>query len=326
MAMGGHTDVRGDAVPVKPVTLDGNGAWESLVQLLQHQQENLLVASERTRSALAQLSALSLCALANQGDKADIEEITNKAEIADVLDKVTLLASREILVMHPMSASREGLADGVARNRAARERGVAIRTIYQAPVSDSARILAHLRRLGRVGVQVRRAPLIPFCLVVVDESLALVSSPEPVEAVTHLLLIRRSAVVRLLRRVFEFCWDSTTEFLPATSEAVPAVDDAVGQVPEPGAEPVRPELVPVPALVGPIPRLSGQQLVVLRLWASGRPDTMIARELQVSSRTLRRIISTLLRRLGVSTRFEAGMVAARMQGLLDAPRLPARSG
>ncbi|WBB81898.1 LuxR C-terminal-related transcriptional regulator [Micromonospora sp. WMMD882] len=298
--------------------MDGSGAWGALVQLLRQQHETLQAASERTSSALAQLSALSLCALASETDKADIEEVTDQAQIADVLDKVALLATEEILVMHPTSL-RAGLTDGLGRNRAARERGVEIRTIYQAPISDSVRTLAHVRRLVRSGVQVRRAPLIPFCLVVVDDRLALVSSPEPVDPVTHLLLVRRPDVIRLLRRVFEFCWDSTIEFLSSTAEGA---DGGPGGGDPPAAPGVEPP--PFPTLVGSVPRLTSQQLVVLRLWASGRPDTMIARELQVSSRTLRRIISTLLRRLGVSTRFEAGMVAARMQGLMDPPRTSVR--
>lgn len=57
-----------------------------------------------------------------------------------------------------------------------------------------------------------------------------------------------------------------------------------------------------------------------KLWmliASGATTQRIARELHVSDRTAKRLTASLLRRLGVSSRAEAAMLAGRV-GLLDA--------
>ncbi|WP_425580670.1 response regulator transcription factor [Streptomyces thermospinosisporus] len=114
-----------------------------------------------------------------------------------------------------------------------------------------------------------------------------------------MLLVTNSPLVGCLRRVFEFCWDAASD-----AATQPALEICGTGHPEAEASRPRP------------PELAPDQLTVLRLWASGRPDTAIARELQISPRTLRRTTATLMRRLGVSTRFEAGMVAAR-SGLLN---------
>ena len=60
---------------------------------------------------------------------------------------------------------------------------------------------------------------------------------------------------------------------------------------------------------------------LLLLLAAGLKDEAIARQLGVSLRTVHRRTSDLLDRLGVRTRFQAGMRAAQ-QGLLSAAVVP----
>ena len=54
---------------------------------------------------------------------------------------------------------------------------------------------------------------------------------------------------------------------------------------------------------------------MLKLLDAGLKDEAIARQLGVSMRTARRRISSLIAKLGVGTRFQAGLEAAR-HGLL----------
>jgi len=61
--------------------------------------------------------------------------------------------------------------------------------------------------------------------------------------------------------------------------------------------------------------LSEEEYEVLQLLAAGLKDEAIARQLGVSMRTARRRISSLITKLGVGTRFQAGIEAAR-HGLL----------
>lgn len=294
-----------DVVP-EPAATEGDGPWAGLLNLLQQQEQSLATGADHMRSLMAQVSALALCGWSPQPGVPDIEVVKDPLRVAEVLDKTVLLASHRILWMSPSGTTQHTLADSLMRNRLATERGVVIRTIQQSTTSDNA-CTAHLERLAKLGVQVRTAPLLPFRLIVVDENLALVSL-EHVNSAEELLLVRQPMVVRLLSRLFEFCWDSTTDFMPPSAVEFP--DPALAEGAGAGDYPFQ---------------LTEQQILVLRLWARGRKDTAIARELQVSPRTLRRIIPTLLNRLGVNSRFEAGLVAAGIHDLLDAPPCPAPS-
>jgi DNA-binding NarL/FixJ family response regulator len=57
--------------------------------------------------------------------------------------------------------------------------------------------------------------------------------------------------------------------------------------------------------------LSEEEYEVLQLLAAGLKDEAIARQLGISMRTARRRISSLITTLGVGTRFQAGVEAAR---------------
>ncbi|MCG5214059.1 helix-turn-helix domain-containing protein [Streptosporangium sp. KLBMP 9127] len=62
--------------------------------------------------------------------------------------------------------------------------------------------------------------------------------------------------------------------------------------------------------------LTEQQQAVLRLLATGAKDSAIARSLGVSIRTVTRTVGELTRILGATSRFQAGVRAARL-GWLD---------
>jgi len=74
--------------------------------------------------------------------------------------------------------------------------------------------------------------------------------------------------------------------------------------------------------VGPASRqarqLDDKEIKLLQLVASGRSADLMAQEMFVSTRTLKRALSALYERLGVSTRQEAAAFAGRA-GLLDEP-------
>jgi DNA-binding NarL/FixJ family response regulator len=62
--------------------------------------------------------------------------------------------------------------------------------------------------------------------------------------------------------------------------------------------------------------LTTREVEVLRLVAAGKANKEIASELVISERTARTHVSNVLRKIGVSSRTQAALVAAR-QGLLD---------
>ncbi|MET7679216.1 helix-turn-helix transcriptional regulator [Streptomyces sp. NPDC005423] len=65
-------------------------------------------------------------------------------------------------------------------------------------------------------------------------------------------------------------------------------------------------------------RPTGRERQVLELLAAGHLDESIARQLNISIRTCRRIIASLMDRLEARSRFQAGVIAAA-RGWMDAP-------
>ncbi|MFH8476221.1 LuxR C-terminal-related transcriptional regulator [Streptomyces sp. NPDC018000] len=275
---------------------------EKLSELLGKQQEALVEATDHARRLQTQLSALAPhCSTAPEGGVPDVEEITDPNRGRDLLSSVAAMVRQQIRVIQPSFVARHLITDWLSDEHHCRDEGVRIRTIHQSSLLQSARAVSYLESLTRHRVQVRVAPLLPFRLIVVDETFGLVCPPDT------MLLIRQPALLGLLCRMFEFCWDDACDLQTALSAERPHG--------------------PVGAAGGGLPdlALSEQQLVILRLWAKGRQDAAIARELQVSPRTLRRMVSALLRQLDVNSRFEAGMVAARAHRLLDSRGSGARA-
>lgn len=131
---------------------------------------------------------------------------------------------------------------------------------------------------------------VPMKLVIADRSVALLplSLQEPGESA---LVVRSSALLDALQRMFWLLWEQAVPVVPEP----PASDPTGGDVD---------------------PRL-------LTMLAAGMKDESIARHLGISSRTVGRRVADLMTRLGVRTRFQAGVYAERRR-LLGAP--PHHSG
>lgn len=80
-----------------------------------------------------------------------------------------------------------------------------------------------------------------------------------------------------------------------------------------GIRPVAPA-PPAPAVATPGLRLTPRQSEVLELLMQGQPNKLIARRLNLSVETVKDHVASLLRVLGVSSRTQAVLVAARMLG------------
>ncbi|WP_153278261.1 helix-turn-helix transcriptional regulator [Saccharothrix syringae] len=268
-----------------------------MIKLVEQQQHTLTTAFDHAHSIQTQVSALALYGRgvdAEAPDAGGVQEVTNPYRIRELLDSAPVLATGDMLWMRPLPTVPHAFSASVARNAMARGKDVTVRAIHQSSAADSTRTATHLKELTDMGVRLRSAPLLPFRMLVVDETMALVAPAESADPPERLVLVRSRPAVAVLRQVFEFCWDRTTDL----------------------REPAAPRTC---ARTGQPLRLTEQQVLILQLWARGRKDSAIARDLQVSPRTLRRMVSSLLRRLGVSSRFEAGMVAARASDLLEVP-------
>jgi len=162
-------------------------------------------------------------------------------------------------------------------------RGVRCRAITDSKLLNMPGTLTRLRMATEVGEQFRIFPSLPFKLVVFDRRLAII----PLHLAKQdgpVLLVRPSSLLDALCEMFEMYWRAAAPFVAGDSAGAPAA----------GAD-----LHPLHADT------------LLPLLASGMNDKSIEQELNVSSRTLTRRIVELSTRLGASTRFQAGWLAAQ---------------
>lgn len=157
--------------------------------------------------------------------------------------------------------------------------GIQYRTIYQESEGDSPVRNAAMARTVANGESARVLARPPLKMTIVDNEMALVSldPPQGAEGTLATLLVHHSALLDVLRNVFESLW----------SFAVPVNLHSLNQ------------------------EISSREREILTLMAAGAGDDAIARRLGVSRRTIVRHIGRLLEHLGSTTRFQAGAQAAR---------------
>jgi sugar-specific transcriptional regulator TrmB len=158
-------------------------------------------------------------------------------------------------------------------------RGVRCRSVTDSELLRIPGTLNRLRMATAAGEQYRIYPSLPFKLVVFDRRFAII----PLHLAKQdgpVLLVRSSSLLDALCEMFEMYWRSAAPFVVGDAE--------VGAEAHPlHADPLIP------------------------LLASGMNDKSIEHELAMSPRTLARRIVELTRRLGATTRFQAGWLAAR---------------
>lgn len=133
------------------------------------------------------------------------------------------------------------------------------------------------------GERARVHPQVPIKLAISDRSTALL--PLALDQMHgSALVVRESALVEALAQLFQLLWEQAPPLVPE-----PAGDDA--------------------------PDVDRRLLTML---ATGLKDDAIARQLDVSSRTVGRRVAELMDLLGARTRFEAGVRSQRRR-LLDSP-------
>jgi sugar-specific transcriptional regulator TrmB len=217
------------------------------------------------------------------GQQLTLELINNRAHLESVLARMLESSCKEILsfqkapVLVPATRSISAAAGA---------RGIRRRT-----VSDE----SHLKLPGKLaslgediarGEEARTFSTLPFKMLIVDRSIAIITleSQRP-DAPT--LQIHRSALLEALCLLFEFVWGKATPIVTARHGEVKMRSDGNGH----GIE-------------------SAQAL--LPLLSAGLNDKAIAQELNISASTLNRRMGDLMSIYGARTRFQLGLQVARL--------------
>jgi hypothetical protein len=187
--------------------------------------------------------------------------------------------SLEVFVRPPFA--QFSVTENVPLQTSLIDRGVVSRGIYDQDALRYPGILEHVRKMTAAGEEARVVSRLPMKVTLSDRRVALVPFVQaaPEATIDAGLAVHSSTLLDALIALFDIYWERATPIV---------LDDA--------------------------PRPDGHrgldQETVLSLLASGLKDEAIASELGVSTQTVRRRITELQRRHGVTTRFQLGLALA----------------
>ncbi|MFB9676257.1 LuxR C-terminal-related transcriptional regulator [Streptosporangium vulgare] len=251
-----------------------------LAALLAREEAALLAKQqeiERSRTAVAQMiAAYGDHNPARPGDGS--ESLVGIDTIRNRIEELVSECRQELLGFEPKSAqTAENLAASRPLDESLLDRGVAIRIVYPDSVRNDQATTGYATWLTGNGGQVRTTPGLPLRMLIFDRRAALLPT-DPADSSVGAVLLHGAGVVAALIALFEQTWGAASPL---------------------GEERRRDEK-----------GLSGQEREVLRLLSTGLTDEAVARRLDVSVRTLRRVTAELMERLDARSRFQAGYLAA----------------
>ncbi|QTZ94653.1 hypothetical protein [Streptomyces auratus] len=183
----------------------------------------------------------------------------------------------EVLAMWPLSPGRTQEDRPLGPEALQSDARMRILCPHTARTSASARV--GLRRAAETGARIRTSNHVFENLVIVGDEAAFLASDRVAGQDTPLVtIVYEPAVVSLLRRVYEYAWQSGADFEADAVSYGETLDDV--------------------------------KATILDLLGSGLKDDVVARRIGMSSRTFRRHISGIMNELNAESRFQAGVAAA----------------
>jgi DNA-binding CsgD family transcriptional regulator/sugar-specific transcriptional regulator TrmB len=167
-------------------------------------------------------------------------------------------------------------------------RGVRYRCIYDTTLLTHPDKIAEIFRYVEAGELARTLGGAPVKLLIADAEVAIVPLDLGEPSFHDCAIVRSPGLLAALTTCFEALW---TRSVPLSGAVVAAADAAA----EADAD----------------DRPSALERRIVRMLAAGVKDEAIARQLEVSSRTINRYMDRIMSKLGATTRFQAGLQAAR---------------
>ncbi|MFJ5072501.1 LuxR C-terminal-related transcriptional regulator [Kitasatospora sp. NPDC088556] len=256
-------------------------AWEALPpgRVVEAVLQSDAVRQAAARRAGAELERLYRFARRDAGTYGALEVVEDAAQVLAASRRLQLAARHQVRVIDvpPYSGSSAYYLDQEVLQRQRMAAGVVYRSIYHGCAFDDPVAGPNMARMMEAGEQARTLDDPPLKLALGDDDLAIVTLAADGRPGVVSLLIRPSGLLRALAAVFETLWRL------AVPASVSAADLQIGE----------------------------RDRRILTLMASGATDDAIARRLGLGRRTVVRRVSALLAQLGATTRFQAGVQAAR---------------
>ncbi|HEY7147201.1 MAG TPA: helix-turn-helix transcriptional regulator [Streptosporangiaceae bacterium] len=255
-----------------------------LQALLQRQQAQLLERQQRlaeSQAATAQLIA-DYTAAYRRSISRDAFLLEGMDSIQNRLEQLAQRTRSVCLSFMPGGGqSLESLAASKPLDELMMRRGVKVQTVYLDSVRNHMPTYNYACWLTEHGGEVRTTPTLPLRMVLFDRQTALLPA-DPENTRMGAVQISFSAVIVALTVLFEQVWENGV----VLAGKPPQVEEG---------------------------DLTSQEAELLRLLARGLTDEAAARRLGVSLRTERRMVASLMQRLGARSRFQAAILATRSQ-------------
>ena len=216
-----------------------------------------------------------------------IDVITDQAQIGNVMMHYAARCQTEFLSVAPgrLPKTRVDSRTRLA-NLYATRRGVRSRLLYQHAALRDRHTRSYLSELADNGSKIRFATSVPGRSLVLDGEVALLPIPTADPSRWGLVVVREPNIVSWVIATFEQLWSESQPLEDALSRQTDAAE------------------------------LDQTRAAILRLMAEGEKDEAISRRLSISVRTCRRQIADYMAQVGATSRFQAGVIAARA-GHLD---------
>jgi DNA-binding CsgD family transcriptional regulator len=208
-----------------------------------------------------------------------VDVISDHTQISDLSASLVNTARRDWMTLDDLVTEMPLTDDFTAPPLPAAAGMVRCRSIYSATAMDNPVARRIIHPCVQAGEQARLLPEVSMKMKLADRTIAML--PLTRTGTAAALVIRAPVIIDALREYFELLWDRAT---PITAPSHPAA----GQ-----------------------DHLPPAQRRVLELMAEGLADSAIARRAGISVTTVRRHITSIMKRLGVTSRFAAGAAAHR---------------
>ncbi len=204
--------------------------------------------------------------------------ISDRAQISELSASLVNTARKDWMTLENLTTDMPLTEDFAQPPLPASAGQVRCRSIYDAAVMDDPVARRIIQACADAGEQARLLSAVPMKMKLADHTTAML--PLNPTGTAGALVIRAPVIISALREYFELLWERATPLKPQHPAA-------------------------------PAGRLTPAQLAVLEMMAEGLNDDAIARRAGISTTTVRRHITAIMRRLGVSSRFAAGAAAQR---------------
>lgn len=168
--------------------------------------------------------------------------------------------------------------DEVDQERPLLARGVEVRAIYDTEALQLSGRLATVTELVGLGEQARTLPEVPVKLKICDRRVAILMLEGREDEIAAAAVIQRSSLLDGMIALFDAYWTMARPVLPTHDDTDGDLDD--------------------------------REALVVAMLGAGLTDQAIARHLDVSLRTARRRIASVIEKVNATSRFQAGAAAA----------------